>query len=91
MKTIMMAKVITVLKVILMIILMMMLKKKPQKPYEVDSFALNYLRFKKKKKKKILHPSLPDITNRSLLSGEFPSEFNAAVVKPLLKTNNNNK
>ena len=59
MKTIMMAKVITVLKVILMIILMMMLKKKPQKPYEVDSFALNYLRFKKKKKKKksFIHPS----------------------------------
>ena len=57
------------------------LRKTAQKTYELDPLptSLLYENFD------LLLPALPSIVNRSLLSGEVPSEFKTAVVKPLPK------
>ena len=57
------------------------LKKTAQKTCELDPLPTSLLY----ENTDLLLPALTNIINRSLLSGEVPSEFKTAVVKPLLR------
>ena len=57
------------------------LKKTAQKTCKLDQLPASLLY----ENTDLLLPALTNVINRSLLSGEVPSEFKAAVVKPVLK------